>query len=699
MPARFKTLKALEETTTSTLKLVRDSHLKSDFVQRRFKTADATEIEGLQRLFAQLAALESPQLDRIIEAGADEKGFFVLTPAPLEGVSLPEMLQRGPLSAEEFEILASQLLDALEVVHDQAIVHGTITPECVRIIGTKPTEWQVRLGGFGIGFAAQGTEEEQQIAAYRCAAPEQWEKSPARRRTDIYALGCVLYEALAGRPAFQSRSLKELRVKHLGRDLPDLAKVAPHVPRWMTEWVMSLIITDAEARPRKAGVARESFSMRESAPAAPPPAPVSPPTPPVSAPVMLPMSQPARNATASTIPISVGPQIGAPPAPRKPAAVLAAPKPAARQFSQQPAARPLWQRPVIWGIAAAVMAVALWTMMGGSKTAPKSAGGSSASLVDVPTTDPAQQNFRELGKVRQRFVEPTNTPAAVLPAGFTKPWGYEKLVTWLRADLGVNTFDGRDLDQPAKVGDAVAFWHDFGPLGKDNAVAILPWDNAKKRARLQWLQPAAESRPMRTARPFIVFGKDAKPVSTMNSLGYASGEGVPFGDAAVTGVTLVVVYYRDNSLPETFERVAHVNFSNGSIALVTETNGKANFNIGGPPSAPPEHRTSLILDTPDRLDVTVPTLAMATWAKDGSITIRMRNARGETTSGSGSKPIPTKNFHNISLAGDGYWSFRDQNDNPAPFYGGIAELRLYNQALSESEMQALEKELAGYYFP
>jgi hypothetical protein len=34
-----------------------------------------------------------------------------------------------------------------------------------------------------------------------------------------------------------------------------------------------------------------------------------------------------------------------------------------------------------------------------------------------------------------------------------------------------------------------------------------------------------------------------------------------------------------------------------------------------------------------------------------------------------------------------------------PFYGGIAELRIYNQALSESEMQALEKELAGYYFP
>jgi hypothetical protein len=699
MPARFKTLKALEETTTSTLKLVRDSHLKSDFVQRRFKTADTAEIEGLQRLFAQLATLESPQLDRIIEAGADEKGFFVLTPAPLEGVSLPEMLQRGPLSAQEFEILANQLLDALEVVHDQAIVHGTLTPECVRLIGAKPAEWQVCLGGFGIGFAAQGTEEEQQIAAYRCAAPEQWEKSPARRRTDIYALGCVLYETLAGRPAFQSRSLKELRVKHLGRDLPDLAKVALHVPRWMADWVMSLIITAAETRPRKASVARETFAMREAAPAAPPAAPVSPATPPISAPVMLPMSQLARNATASTIPISVGPQIGAPPAPRKPTAVLAAPKPAARQFLQQPAARPLWHQPLVWGSAAAVIAVALWAMMGGSKTAPKGAGGSSASLVDVPTTDPAQQAFRSIGTLRQRYAGPATTLAAVLPASLRKPWGYEKLLTWLRADLGVNTFESRDLDQPAKLGDAVALWHDFGPLGKDNAIAILPWDSAKQRARLQSLQPEAESRPLRTARPFIVFGKDAKPVSSMNSLGATSGEGVPFSDAAVTGVTLIVVFYHDSSLAESTGRVAQVNFGDGSMSLITDASGKANFNIGGSASAPPEQRMQTVLADSARLDTTVPTLAMASWSKDGRIIVRMINARGETASGTGNKHSPVKSLHNICLAGDGYWSFRDQGNNTVPFYGGIAELRLYNQAVSQSEMQALEKELAGYYFP
>lgn len=365
MPSRFKVLKNLDENTNNLVNLVWDSHLQSDFIQRRFKTSMPAEIEDLCSLFAQLAALDSPRLDRIIEGTVDETGFYVLTPAPLEGITLPEMLIRGPLSANEFETLASQLLDALELIHDQAIVHGTLTPECVRISGTKPSEWQVKLAGFGVGFAAAGPEEEHQVAAYRCAAPEQWQKSPARRRSDVYALGCVLYEALAGRPAFQSRTLKELRTKHLGHDLPDLAKLAPHVPAWMSAWVMSLIVTDAEARPRKAAVARESFAPQGAPTGAPTMTPVAVTPPPgVSAPIVLPVTQPARNATASTIPIAVGPQVGAMPVPRRqPGPPRPVARPPAQRLSQQPASRPLWKSPVVIIAVAVGLLLVIWLIL------------------------------------------------------------------------------------------------------------------------------------------------------------------------------------------------------------------------------------------------------------------------------------------------------------------------------------------------
>ena len=710
MPSRFKTLKALEETTTSTLKLVRDSHLKSDFVQRRFKTADPAELEGLRTLFAELAVLESPRLDRIIEASVDEKGFFVLMPAPLEGISLPEMLQRGPLSAEEFEVLAGQLLDALEVVHDQAIVHGTLTPECVRISGTKADQWKVRLGGFGIGFAAQSQEEEHQIAAYRCAAPEQWQKSPARRRTDIYSLGCLLYESLAGRPAFPSRSLKELRAKHLGRDLPDLSKVAPHVPRWMCDWVMSLIVTDSETRPRKAGVARETFLQRDTAPSPAPsvpevPVPVAAPAAPVvpaivSSPVMLPVSQPARNATASTIPIAVGPQVGKPPMPKRPAAPLSAPKAAVRQFSQQPAPRPVWQRPLLWLIAAAVIAIVLWLTMGKSPSTSSQPAAAAGSLVAVSTQDPVQLGFRELGSLRQRYATGgAAAPAPALPSGLEKPWEFDQLVAWFRADLGSNTFDGQDLDKPARLADTVAFWHDFGPLGDDNALGIIPWEAAKKRARLELVQPDSASMPLSTSRHFIVFGQDKKPVAAMGSLGPRSGSGIPFSDAAASGTTLAVLFYQNASLTGGRSQVVHVNFGDGTMALITDEKGRANFIIGGPASGPEEHRARPVLGVASALDATVPTLALASWNKDGRVSVRLRNARGDAISGAATLRSPVKSLQNIAIAGDGYWMFRDQSDNKVPFFGGLAEFRFYGNALNEVEMQALEKEMVARYFP
>jgi hypothetical protein len=131
------------------------------------------------------------------------------------------------------------------------------------------------------------------------------------------------------------------------------------VPKWLCEWVMSLIVTDSETRPRKAGVARETFLLRDAVAGASVPPPQAVP-PIMSAPVMLPVSQPARNATASTIPIAVGPQVGKPPMPRRPAAPLSAPKAAVKQYSQQPAARPIWLRPWVWGIAALLLVVIGW---------------------------------------------------------------------------------------------------------------------------------------------------------------------------------------------------------------------------------------------------------------------------------------------------------------------------------------------------
>jgi len=332
MPASLETLKLLDEDSSSTLHLARKQRSGKDCCIRRFKTQKAEEIEGLKQLFTQLADIPSKHLPEIIEVGSDEKGCFVVFSGKPEGETLEQMVERGPLTAEEFDVLASQLLETLDTLHEQSLVHGSLRPDHIRIIGAKSKDWQISLEGFGQGFATRGEAKEAQVRAYRCTAPEQWQDGTTRRRTDVYALGCVLYEALAARPPFDGKALKELRHKHLGHDLHPLRKLAPHVPSWMCDWVMHLLAADPEQRPRKAGAARILFERRESPnlpelpplekestePAANPAPALAPETTPqpmavlatVSEAIPLPTAQPsALHATSSTIPIAAGPHV------------------------------------------------------------------------------------------------------------------------------------------------------------------------------------------------------------------------------------------------------------------------------------------------------------------------------------------------------------------------------------------------------
>ncbi len=395
MSSRFEILRPLEEDTASKLLLVRDNKRGDELRLRRFKTTKPEEVEGLQELFRQLATLENPHLDRLIDFGTDKDGFYTIVAGTLPGETLSEVLERGPLTQKEFEAVASQLLEAVSALHEDAIVHGSLRPDFIRISGKTAADWQVTLHGFGQGFAGRNDSKEEQIRAYRCTAPEQWQDGTTRRRTDVYALGCILYESLTARPPFDGRALKEVRIKHLGHDLAPLQKIASHVPGWMCAWVMHLMAADPEQRPRKAAAAKELFERREAPnlPELPPRQEPSPETahatptvtflqPPLSAPVRLPNPQHgARNATSSTIPISPGPHLAAS-RPKRPTAAL---MPAQRKISATLPRKPTALKPAaslaknIKPIAIAAAAIILMLIMFslprcGQKSAPAKAG-------------------------------------------------------------------------------------------------------------------------------------------------------------------------------------------------------------------------------------------------------------------------------------------------------------------------------------
>jgi formylglycine-generating enzyme required for sulfatase activity len=171
----------------------------------------------------------------------EDQGTYYLAMECLSG-SLADRLERGPLPVEEAVRIASELCRALAYAHGRGVVHCDIKPANVLF----DEDGAVRLADFGIAhvsaelmtrhfFTASGTA----MGTVRYMAPEQIEGVRDDPRIDIYAVGAMLYEMLAGRPYldFDTDGTPGAQYRNIGRIKSEpprpLRSVNPRVPRWL----------------------------------------------------------------------------------------------------------------------------------------------------------------------------------------------------------------------------------------------------------------------------------------------------------------------------------------------------------------------------------------------------------------------------------------------------------------------------------
>src|ERR1700674_2275274 len=169
-----------------------------------------------------LAALNHPHIGAIygIEEG-DGVGALVLE--LVEGETLADRVQRDPLPVTEALAIAKQIAEALEAAHDKGIIHRDLKPANVKMT----PEGKVKVLDFGLAKAYAGDRETYDptnsptlsaaatmqgmilgTAAYM--SPEQARGKSVDKRTDIWAFGCVLYELLTGKHAFDGEDITEI---------------------------------------------------------------------------------------------------------------------------------------------------------------------------------------------------------------------------------------------------------------------------------------------------------------------------------------------------------------------------------------------------------------------------------------------------------------------------------------------------------
>jgi eukaryotic-like serine/threonine-protein kinase len=205
-------------------------------VALKFLPAHLSDDPQLRKRFEREAALNlevnHPGAAQLLDAGTDADGQLYLAFEYVEGDDLSTLLDReGALSFDDAITLTCKVAEVLAFAHAKGVVHRDIKPENIRV-RRDLAGLHVKVLDFGIarlmdGVGTQLTADGSVAGTPRYMAPEQISADAIDARTDIYALGLVLFEALSGREAFTRDSTSQLLWAQLNDPVPSLIEVQP----------------------------------------------------------------------------------------------------------------------------------------------------------------------------------------------------------------------------------------------------------------------------------------------------------------------------------------------------------------------------------------------------------------------------------------------------------------------------------------
>ncbi|HEY8375208.1 MAG TPA: serine/threonine-protein kinase [Nannocystis sp.] len=246
---RFVVLRLLGAGGMGAVYLARDEQLGEDValkVVAGLALLDPGAADRLRREASTARRISHPNVVRLHDIG-EEHGLLFLSMEYVAGESLAARLQRlGSIPAAQLRPLAEQLCDGLAAAHAAGVVHRDLKPGNILIAGDRT----IKIIDFGIArpLADAGmTATNMILGTPEYMAPEQVRGGLVDARTDIYAVGCVLYHALTGRPPFSGSSPIALGLAHCQEPVTPPRTLRPDIP---AEWEV-LILRALEKDPAR----------------------------------------------------------------------------------------------------------------------------------------------------------------------------------------------------------------------------------------------------------------------------------------------------------------------------------------------------------------------------------------------------------------------------------------------------------------
>jgi eukaryotic-like serine/threonine-protein kinase len=252
--------------------------VENDAIGRRFALkilslsfASDEAIKRFRREAKALGRVSSTRVAQVIDFDVDPALGPFLVMELLDGETLQHRLSRGGrLKVDDAVTLAVELCEALAEVHAAGIVHRDLKPSNVGL--PKSGAVRVKLLDFGLAasvdeaFTERLTQSQQFLGTLPYMAPELFHGQPPTHALDLYALGAVIYEMLAGRTPFIGSNPAQYVAQHLASEVPRIESVVTgaSVPEWLEGIVRKLLAKDPADRFASAGAVASALRLRDS---------------------------------------------------------------------------------------------------------------------------------------------------------------------------------------------------------------------------------------------------------------------------------------------------------------------------------------------------------------------------------------------------------------------------------------------------
>jgi serine/threonine-protein kinase len=262
----FKAVKRLGAGTMGEVYLAEHQRINRSAAIKVLMPEWTRDAEAIRRLFIEARAtslIRHPGIVEIYDCDVHRNGRAYIVMEYLEGETLGHRIEREEaLPWTSACLIGGRIAAAIGAAHERAIIHRDLKPDNVMLTsaGDRPGPAEVKVLDFGLAklmtgdiFGGVGTLAGSLLGSPTYMSPEQCQAGPADHRSDVYSLGCMLFEMIAGRPPFPCDSVRKLLAAHRSEAAPELREWAPQVPARVSRLVARMLAKAPADRPQSMG--------------------------------------------------------------------------------------------------------------------------------------------------------------------------------------------------------------------------------------------------------------------------------------------------------------------------------------------------------------------------------------------------------------------------------------------------------------